>query len=168
MKIIAIIAALTLAGCATQPPISGNIGKDVVSSLPAPTSGPSLQGTVTQGLLDASYNLDNAVTVGALDANDPAPACLHAVLKDIGIDPSSTNPAAPSFTPKVSDLISAGSVLYIRARQLEHATGSGITMTIPCKAIVGQMVIDAGAAAKKATGLAGASMGLGIPLPILP
>lgn len=139
---------LILAGCTT---ISADPIHDVISAVPAPSSGSSIQGTVTQGLLDASSNLDKAVTVEALDATDPAPACLHATLKDLGIDPASPQSTVPSFVPKVSDLISAGSVLYIRAQQAKKlAANGGLTVQIPCKALIGQLVIDAGKVLGKA------------------
>lgn len=141
--------ALLCAACASPPPISSNPLQDIrAAAAPlAPSSGPSLTGTITQGLQDASFNLDNAVTVGALDAQDAAPACLHSALKQLGIDPTSPTPDAASFTPKVSDLISAASVAYIRARQAEKLAGTGVTVDVSCKALIGQIVLDGGKAA---------------------
>lgn len=166
MRILVLVGAVAalLAGCTNGPavaPISANPLQDVSGIIAplAPSTGPSLQGTVTQGLLDASWNLDQAVAVGALDAQDAAPACLHSVLGDLGIDPANPATAAPNFTPHVSDLISGGSVIYIRARQAEKAAASGgPTFSLSCKALIGQFVIDAGKLAQR---VGGAMPGIG-------
>jgi len=141
-------ACLALGACATQPPISANPVQDVTQA--AAANSLPLVGTVQQGLLDAEFNLDNAIVVGALPKTDPADACLHGALTQIGIEPQANGTPAtplPSFTPKVSDLISAGSVLYIRAQQLKALQGAGgLTVPVPCEAIIGQFVLDAGKA----------------------
>lgn len=158
MRLAILAAACLLAACTASnppPPISASPAQDAAAaaSVLAPSSGPSLQGTVTQGLQDASWNMDQAVIVGALDANDPAPACLHSVLTDLGLDPAKPASPAASFVPRVSDLISGGAVLYIRAQQAKKlAAGGGPTFSIPCKALVGQLVIDAGKAAAQVGG----------------
>lgn len=137
--------ALALAGCPNTP-ISQNPVADVTSGLP-PVGGIS----ITQGLQEAAYNLDNAVAVGALTKADPAPACVHGVLVTIGADvvvtPTGYTPVAPagnvaSFTPKESDLISIGSVAYIRIQQAKQLVNGGLQAPTSCEALLGQILID--------------------------
>ncbi len=138
---ILLLPLALLAGCST---ISGNPASDLRAS-----SG-LLGKTVAQGLLDATFNLDSAVKVGALDATDPAPPCFHSVLQQLGIDPAMpTQGPDTSFTPRRSDLISEGSILYIRARQLQKLQGAGIQTPPACKALIGQFLIDAAGAGLK-------------------
>jgi hypothetical protein len=139
MRCFAIIVCFALlAGCTT---ISANPARDALAS-----SG-KVGTTVQQGLLDASSNLDQAIAVGALDKADPAAACLHGVLQQLGIDPTlPVQGPGTSFTPKISDLISLGSVLYIRAQQLQKLQGAGVITPPSCKALIGQFVLDAAAA----------------------
>lgn len=134
--VLAILSMLVLAaGCTT---ISANPIQDLPKT--------QLGGVVIQGLQDASFNLDSAVTVGALTATDPAPPCFHAVLTRLGADPTNPVPPGASFTPKVSDLISAGSVLYIRAQQLKQAQGAGVTVPTSCKLLITDFLLDAAGA----------------------
>lgn len=139
MKILTTLSlAMLLAGCSFLPDkISGQtLGLNITSS------------TVVTDLQSASYNLDSAVAVGALPKNDPAPACLHAVLVKAGIEilPGTTAPA--SFQPKYDGVASAGAVAYILAQQAKNAK------TVPvdpnCEALVGRVVIDGVKAAKGA------------------
>jgi hypothetical protein len=142
VRLLATLSLLILcAGCSS---ISANLAVDAGAG-----SGP-LGKAIQQGLLDATFNLDSAVKVGALDAIDPAPPCFHGVLQQLGIDPSlPTQGPGTSFTPKVSDLISAGSVLYIRAQQLRKLQGAGVQTPVACKALIGQFLIDAAGAGVK-------------------
>ena len=135
MRHLALYALLPLlAGCTT---ISANPLQDLPKT--------QLGGVVIQGLQDATFNLDSAVAVGALPKTDPAPGCFHGILTTLGADPANPAPAAASFTPKVSDLISAGSVLYIRAQQLKQAQGSGISVPSSCKLLITDFLLDAAA-----------------------
>lgn len=154
MRKLALLLTLALGACTNPPTISSSPIQDLSAAAAQVNPTTPLGGTIVQGLRDSSFNLDNAVTVGALDANDAAPACLHSVLKQLGIDPTSPSIPAASFTPKVSDLISAASVAYIRARQAERAAGTGVTVDVSCKALIGQIVIDSGKAAMQAATLA--------------
>src|SRR5258707_2824765 len=86
------LSLVLLAGCST---ISANPIQDVPKG--------QLGGVIVKGLLDATYNLDQAVLVGALPKGDPAPGCFHAVLTQLGVDPANPAPASSSFSPKVSD-----------------------------------------------------------------
>jgi hypothetical protein len=86
----------------------------------AQTPAPASETTVQAGLLNAEWNLDQAIALGMLPANDHADACMHAALTKIGIEPAQAGkPGAKSpasFTPRVTDLISGGAVLYIQGR----------------------------------------------------
>ena len=116
-------ALLTVGACA--PTISAH-----------PTGG-LIGGQVTQGLIDSAWNLDQAIGIGVLPASDPAAACLHATIATMGLD--ATVPTA-TFRPRVTDLISAGSVAYILARQAQVP----VVVSPGCKALIGQIVLDAG------------------------
>jgi hypothetical protein len=141
LPLIVCLIGLLLTGCST---ISGNLAADALKSSGA------FGTTVRQGLLDASSNLDQGVKVGALDATDPAPGCLHSVLRDLGIDPNlPVQGPGTSFTPVVSDFFSEGSVLYIRARQVQKLQATGVKTTPECKAFIGQIMIDAAGAGLK-------------------
>ena len=158
MKQFAIIGVLALAACANPTPISSNVIKDVTSSVNSPLA--PVGGTIIQGLQDASFNFDNAVVVGALTKDDPAPGCAHGILQDLGADVTNTTAGSTpvpmtgtsptSFTPKVSDLISFGSVAYIRLQQAKTLQGGGLTVPVSCEAIIGKVVIDG---ANKAAGV---------------
>lgn len=130
LLILTTILALTglFEGCAT--PISNNKGGIQIS----PT------GRVGVDLLEAAYNLDNAIAIGVLPADDPAAACVHDVLQKTGVEAAAGTPAVQSFVPKVSLAASAGSVAYIRAQQLRSL--KGIEVSIECKGMIGQFVVD--------------------------
>ncbi len=129
-----ILLALLLSGCSA---VNGSFTQPLL---------PVVKATVEQGLINASWNLDQAIIVGALGPHDPAATCLHDILGYLGLEPGST--LLPSFTPRVSDLISEGSVLYIRAKQSQRLAGVGVAVPEGCKALLGQFVIDAGQAGK--------------------
>lgn len=125
---IAIVGA-ALAGCA---------GPLQISSDPAPkVTNP----TIVTDLQSAAFDLDSAVTVGALTADDPAPKCLHDVLQKAGIEVAPGAPVAQSFTPKIDGAASAGAVAYILAQQAKKLSG-GITVDVSCEALLGRVVID--------------------------
>ncbi len=138
MRLVCLLALAAL-GLATG--CTGTISGNPLDDLPKGRLG----GVIVQGLQDASFNLDSAVTVGALAATDPAPPCFHSVLGQIGADPTAPMPPGQSFTPKVSDLISAGSVLYIRAQQAKAAQRTGVTIPPPCKVLITDFLLDAAA-----------------------
>lgn len=128
---------MALGGCSNPAPISASPITNATTALGA-LGGGSASDLVTTGILNAQYNLDNAVKVGALAATDPAPACVDQAVAIMGIGGT---PAA-SFTPKISDAISAGSVGYIYFQQVKSLTGGSITLPQSCLAILGQMVLD--------------------------
>ena len=141
-----VLVGSALVACSTPQPVSTSPAQDVLTAT-AP-----LGTTIQQGLLDAEWNLDQAIAIGVLPANDPADACLHQGLTAMGLEPSTPGGPAPtpaSFVPKESDLVSIGSVLYIRAQQAK-ALGVGGTVTLPpgCDAIIGRLVVQGAAAAK--------------------
>lgn len=118
---------------ACNSPISGNVASD---ALPGGATG-----TLAQDFQAAAFNFDGAVKVGALDPTDPAPACAHAIDIMLGIE--GTPP--PNFTPENKGLISLAAIGYIRAQQLKKLQGQGLTVTPECKALIGQIVLDAAA-----------------------
>ena len=132
-----------LFGCSNS--ISKDITKDIVQS----SGDGHLAGVVKQGLIDASWNLDQAVIVGALDAKDPAPLCFRSILGQLGIDPNKPPTPGESFSPRVSDGISAGSVLYIRVQQAKRLQGGGVQAPSDCTALVGMFFMDAARAGIK-------------------
>lgn len=149
-KLLFILPLLALGACADKNPgpISANPVQDVNAHLAQVAPGAAMVGgTIQQGLLDAEWNLDQAILVGALPKNDPADSCLHGALTQLGIEPNTDGtapPPAPSFTPRESDLISRGSVLYIRAQQAKAlAGGGGLTVPVGCEAIIGRIMLDA-------------------------
>lgn len=124
------LTVAALAGCATPPQISA-------SPMPAITNP-----TIVTDLQSAAYDLDNAVLVGALAANDPAPKCLHDVMQKAGIETPPGAAAAASFTPKVDGAASAGAVAYILAQQAKKLANGGVTVDPDCEALLGRVVID--------------------------
>lgn len=148
-----------LAACTSPPPISTNPVQSAVNLV-----APGGADVVTQGITNAQYNFNEAVKLGILPATDPAPQCLNSVAALMGIGGT----APPSFTPKVTDLISAGSVGYIYIQQLKTATGGTLTVSPGCEQLIGQIILDATRAGLKA-GAGALSVGAlsgGIPLPI--
>jgi hypothetical protein len=139
------VLCLGLGACVPAPngqlqpaPISGNIVQDVNSILTQ-----QIRTQVVQDAKDAESNLTQAMTVGALPANDPALGCVQQANALLGVD----NPA-PSFTPAISGLESFASAAYIRAQQVKSISGS-LQLPPGCEAIIGRMNLDAIAQALK-------------------
>jgi hypothetical protein len=123
----------------------------VACTTPISKSGPiPLPPGVARDLVATGFNLDNAVTVGAILPTDPAVGCIHGVLAEAGLDaPACTPPVAPattpvcpppppSFIPENRGAVSAGSIIYIHAQQLKGL--QGVTVPMECDAMVGQFV----------------------------
>lgn len=119
-------------GCSSTPQISSNPRADLIKNS-------KIGDRVVQGLKDAKTNLDNAVTVGILADDDPALLCVADVLKRLGVGEEE----GMSFEPVISDLISAGSVAYIYKKILEDLRTGGLNVSNDCKALIGEIVIDA-------------------------
>lgn len=136
-RLLAVTALLTLAGC--NAPISKSPIQDIASQI----AGSQVQ----TDLADTQANFAQAIQVGALSPNDPAPACVSQAVAALGL-----GAANPSFVPKISGVLSFGSVAYIRAQQIKALAGSG-TLQVPpaCLQILGQIQLDALAAALKAS-----------------
>jgi hypothetical protein len=150
-RTLLLTAPLAFGACTNPPPISSNPGQTVVKDITAVAPAPVA--TIQTGLLNAEWNLDQAIAKGILPANDPADTCMHAALTQIGIEPApaGTPSATPpeSFTPKVTDLISGGAVVYIEAQQVKKLESGG-TIAPSCKQLIGQLVLDAAAVGIKA------------------
>lgn len=127
-----VFGAIFLGGCAISTSPLGALPQD---------------GVIANDLKAAVYNLDQAIAIGVLPEDDPAAGCLHGVLSDLGLDGTAT--AAQSFQPKRDGLISEGAVLYIRAQQAKKARANRIVLPKDCKAIIGQIVIDAAKVASR-------------------
>lgn len=129
-----------LAGCTA--PISKSLPQDVLSQAASGAIGSQVQTDIAS----TQYNFAQAVQVGALSANDPAPTCVNQAVAALGL-----GAANPSFTPKIDGVFSFASVAYIRAQQIKALAGSGSLQVPPaCLQILGQMQLDALAAAFKA------------------
>lgn len=140
MKSLLIALALLLGACASTPTqISGAPAASI------PISPTSVLGTDLQS---ASYNLDMAVQVGALTADDPAPKCLHAVLQKAGLEPVPGAAAPASFAPKNDGIASAGAIAYIIVQQAKRAVP--VQVDPQCEALVGRIAIDGATAVNKA------------------
>jgi len=115
MKILIIAFALMLSGCAITDPIGAKLSPGSV---------------IESDLTATALNLDQAVAVGALPADDPAPACLHDLLSRTGV-------GQETFRPQIAGLISAQSILYIKAQQIKNRG----ELSTACKAIIGDILV---------------------------
>ncbi len=115
MKILIIAFAILLSGCAITDPIGAKLSPGTV---------------IENDLVATALNLDQAVAVGALSADDPAPICLHDLL-------ARTGQGQDTFKPQISGLISAGSIGYIKAQQLKNRG----ELSVACKAIIGDILV---------------------------
>lgn len=130
-----VVAMVSLMGCATT--ISG----------PSPNVGISPTSTFGEDLMATAFNLDNAILVGALPADDPAAACVHDVLRKAGLElPPGAEPAK-SFEPKREGVVSEGAIIYIRAQNLKGL--QGLQVSQDCKTLIGQVVVDGASAGRK-------------------
>lgn len=148
MKTILTLFALTLAlsGCSLLPDkITG--GPGMSSTLSAIAGSP----TIVTDLQSAAFNLDSAVTIGVLEKNDPAPACLHAILIKAGIETVPGAEPAASFVPKKDGVASAGAIAYILVQQAKKAARTATPVDPNCEALVGRIVIDGAVAIRRAT-----------------
>lgn len=137
-------AALVSACASTPREIVGTSTTTVngVTTVNQPSSLNITNPTIVNDLESAAYNLDNAVTVGALTPDDPAPKCLHDVLRVAGIETPPGTTASQTFVPKNNGVASLGAIAYIQVQQAKRAGGQGITVAVDCKALIGQLVID--------------------------
>ncbi len=144
MKLFAVaLALLMLSACASTP--EKIVSTPVGGTLPIPISNP----TIVTDLQSATYNLDQAVAIGALPADDPAPKCLHGFLVKAGIELPAGQAAPKSFAPKNDGLVSLGAIAYIQVQQARVMSGQGVTVSMDCKALLGQFVLDGAAGVAK-------------------
>jgi hypothetical protein len=78
----------------------------------------------------------------ALLPDDPAPACIHAVLVKSGIEVPAGAVPAQSFVPKKDGVASAGAIAYIIAQQARRLSKQKLSVDPSCEALVGRVVID--------------------------
>lgn len=114
---------------------------------PAFTPGPIL----ARDLVSAAYNLDEAVRVGAIPANDPAVACVHDALQHSGLDGGGAV-QRQSFEPKKDGVVSMGAILYIMVEQArtQAAAAKAFELSPACLQIIGRLQVDALKATAKA------------------
>lgn len=134
-----LLAAAALSSCALLP--------DTITANPAGGI-PITNRTLVTDLQSAAFNLDNAVAIGALDPDDPAPVCVHDVLRKAGIEVAPGAPMPKSFEPKKDGVASAGAIAYIIAQQAKKA--KPLEVSPSCEALVGRIVIDGAKALNKA------------------
>lgn len=128
--ILSVVLAATLCACAT--PITNNKG---TGGIPV-----SADSGVGKDLLAAAFNLDNAIGIGVLPADDPAASCIHGVLKQAGLEVPAGAPAVASFIPENRGAVSVGAIAYIRAIQLQGL--KGLQVPVDCEALIGKFVVD--------------------------
>jgi hypothetical protein len=150
---LALWISIVLAACVSTP--DKIVSTPAGGSLPIPITDP----VAVKDLKSAASNLDQAVAIGALPANDPAPACLHDALQKAGIEIAPGATAPQSFAPTNDGVFSLGTILYIQVQQAKAMKGQGITVSQSCLALLGQIHLDA----LMATAQVGARM---LPLPV--
>jgi hypothetical protein len=141
MKMLLAIIALALSACASTP--------DKISGLAPGVAVPIVNSTIATDLQDAAWNADQAIAVGALDANDPASKCLHDILVKAGIEVAPGAAAPASFTPRNSGVASGGMIVYILAQQAKKIAATGVPVSVECEALVGRVAIDGAKAVNK-------------------
>ena len=126
-KLLLIAIALMLAGCGTM-----------ISN----TTGPAVSPNSVLGadLVATASNLDQAIAIGVLPANDPADVCIHGVLVQVGLENAPNTPAPASFEAVRKGLVSEGSIVYIRVQQLKNLKVVGISDQ--CYALLGKLQVD--------------------------
>jgi hypothetical protein len=153
---LAIGGALLLGGCGINPnaPISSDVNQTITGTANASNS-LTLSGTAplsvsaprpASGLVldaqDAMWDLDQAIIIGDLSADDNADKCLHTVLGKYGLDPTVTTPpvvtsATPkSFVPRKGGVLSLGAIAYIKAEQIKNSGPPVIKLPESCGAVV--------------------------------
>jgi hypothetical protein len=149
-RILILLVATTaaLAGCASTPSKITGSGANTNLAAAAPAL-PITNPTIVTDLQSAAFNLDNAVAVGALSANDPAPKCLHGILQQAGIETPPGATAPQSFVPKNDGVASLGAIAYIQVQQAKRFAGTGVSVPVDCKALLGQFVLDGMSGAAK-------------------
>ena len=85
---------------------------------------------IVRDLKAASANLNQAVAVGALQADDPAPGCLKAAVNRFG-------DGQETFEPEIDGVLSLSTIAYIRARQIENRA----PVSEECKALLGGILL---------------------------
>lgn len=84
-----IFAVLALGACTAAnppPPISANPAGDIANIAEETKLGQE----VILGLQNSEWNLDQAIAIGVLPPTDPADACLHQALAEMGQEPGAT------------------------------------------------------------------------------
>lgn len=152
LVVAAIAATLTLAACVSTP--EKIVSTPAAGSMPIPITDP----VAVRDLKSAAQNLDQAVAIGALAKDDPAPECLHDALQKAGIELPAGAAAPQSFAPANDGVFSLGSILYIQVQQAKAMSGQRIAVSQSCLALLGQIHLDAMMATAR---VARAALGVG-------
>jgi len=141
--ILSFLVALSLAGCASVP--------EKISTTPTGATAPIqiTNPTIITDLQSATENLDDAVRIGALPADDPAPKCLHDLLQRAGIEARPGAAPIQSFEPKNDGIASLGSIVYIQVQQAKAIAGQITPPSRDCTSLIGTFVIDGATALSK-------------------
>ena len=119
LTVALIVMVALMSGCAVNDPIGQKY---------QPTTAPGK--LIVNDLRAASMNLNAAVRVGALTADDPAPGCIQNALNRFG-------DGQETFEPELAGVVSLSSVAYIRAKQLENRA----PVSQECKALLGDILL---------------------------
>lgn len=149
MILPALALFVLLTGCVSTPEkiVATPQGSTVLTAI-------SSNDRIAEDLKSATYNLDNAVAVGALLPDDPAPKCFHEVLKQTGLETTPGAEEPKSFVPKRDGILSDATILYVQAQQARQIAGRGaVSVPADCKALIGTFVIDGLRDARKLLGV---------------
>jgi hypothetical protein len=148
LRYIPILCALfLLPACGT---ISGDLKQDIVGGLSTGGERPAPLEAIGTDLVNVDFNLTKAVEVGALLPDDPAQACVHGVVTDLGLNPEAPKEPAPSFTPRSEGVLAKGSIAYIRVQQARRAARQpDYELSADCERLLGRIVLDAARAARR-------------------
>lgn len=144
-----LVVGAALAACVSTPQKIVSTPDTSAGALPIAITDP----VAVKDLKSAAANLDQAVAIGALSKDDPAPACLHDALQKAGIEVPAGATPAQSFTPANDGAFSLGSIFYIQVQQAKALKGTTLVVSQSCLALLGQIHLDALTATAKGAAL---------------
>lgn len=104
---------------------------------PITATGTTTPSSFAQGIADANFNLQGAISVGALPANDKLAACVAALVPPA----PAAGTTVKSFVPKTGSLEADAAILYIRSQQAQAQVAAGLD-NASCDALVGHFIIQ--------------------------
>lgn len=134
-----LLLAFGLSACSISSSLLGDVASLVGGS-------GSAGGLIARDMVATKFNLEKAVEVGALRADDPALGCLQMATAQLGIGQK-----APSFEPQRAGVLSEGAIIYIRIQQAKKLQGgTGADLPVSCLALIGLFVQDGAKLGQKA------------------